>query len=237
MFRILAATTFILAAPAATAQDAAEGEKVFRKCKACHMVGEDAKNRVGPVLTDVVGRPAGSYDDYRYGSSMEEAGEAGLVWDEESIFEYLADPRAFLRSYLDDPKARAKMTFRLSDAQERRDVIAYLQSLSPEDSAAVAPEAPHAAEVETAATSLCVRNLNTHAHFFAVEARGADRRTATLDPGERLCVDGDTGKTGMVSVFESAEGFEGCSHLVPVGETEDMLKYVDFDRCFWSSNT
>jgi len=98
--------------------------------------------------------------------------------------------------------------------------------------------APAAAEqVKTSANALCVRNRNSHTHFFAVEAEGAERRTGMLAPGETLCTEAEPGATGMVSVFEEADGFEGCSRLVPVGETEDMLKYVDFDRCFWGSNT
>jgi hypothetical protein len=99
---------------------------------------------------------------------------------------------------------------------------------------AVRPDAP---PLTTAAHELCVRNLDGHAHFFAVETTAADRQTATLAPGERLCITAAESRTGMVQVFESADGFEGCSRLVPVGHTEDMLQYVDFDRCFWSSNT
>ena len=50
----------------ANAQDAAAGEKVFLKCKACHQIGEAAKNAVGPVLNGVVGRKAGTYPGYSY---------------------------------------------------------------------------------------------------------------------------------------------------------------------------
>jgi cytochrome c2 len=237
MFRILIASLFILPSPAALAQDAGAGEKIFNQCKACHMVGDDAKNRVGPVLSGVVGRPAGTYEGYRYGASMKDAGEAGLVWDSDTLFAYLAGPQDFLRSYLDDPKARAKMRFRLADEQDRRDVIAYLASFSPDEDTAAVQDVPAAAPIETDATALCVRNLNDHPHFFAVETSGADRRTATLAPGERLCITAAGSETGMVQVFERADAFEGCSRLVPVGQTEDMLKYVDFDRCFWGSNT
>ncbi|MHA1128691.1 MAG: c-type cytochrome, partial [Alphaproteobacteria bacterium] len=92
------------------AQDAAAGEKLFRKCAACHQVGDGAKNKVGPVLTDVFNRTAGSFDGYKYGKSMLAAGEAGLIWTEENIFNYLFNPKDFLRAYLADPKAKAKMT-------------------------------------------------------------------------------------------------------------------------------
>ena len=111
------------------AGDAQEGAKVFRKCAACHMVGEGAKNRVGPVLTGVVGRPAASFEGYKYGKSLKAAAEAGLVWSEAELFAYLANPRNYLRAKLDDRKARSKMAFKLNKAQDRADVIAYLKSV------------------------------------------------------------------------------------------------------------
>lgn len=80
MFKPVLATILVATALPAFAQsegDAANGETLFRKCAACHQVGEDARNRVGPVLTDVVDRAAGTYEDYRYGGSMTAAGEAG----------------------------------------------------------------------------------------------------------------------------------------------------------------
>lgn len=117
-------------APLASAQDAANGEKVFKKCTACHQVGEGAKNRVGPVLNDVVGRGAGTAEGYKYGKSMLAAGEGGLVWDADTIFEYLADPSGYLRTVLDDPKAKAKMQFKLKDEDDRRDVVAYVATFS-----------------------------------------------------------------------------------------------------------
>lgn len=115
---------FLIAAigPAA-AQDAEEGEKVFRKCRACHQVGENAKNAVGPVLNGIVGRPAGSIEGFNYSQANREAGKGGLVWTEEKLFEYLKDPRAFM------PKN--KMAFAgLKDDDDRKDVIAYLKKFS-----------------------------------------------------------------------------------------------------------
>ncbi len=127
--------TFLVAAilssnAAAMDGDAAKGEKVFKKCAACHTVGETAKNKVGPVLNDVFGRPAGTFADYKYGKSIIAAGEAGLVWNEEELFIYLQDPRKYLRAKLDDKKAKSKMTFKLKKEQDRLDVIAYLKTFS-----------------------------------------------------------------------------------------------------------
>lgn len=74
----------------------AAGEKVFAKCKACHMVGEDAKNRVGPVLNGVIGRTAGTYEGYKYSQAMVEAGESGIIWTTDELTQYLQNPKALI---------------------------------------------------------------------------------------------------------------------------------------------
>ncbi|MDU8911195.1 c-type cytochrome [Aestuariicoccus sp. MJ-SS9] len=73
---------------------AAEGEKVFRKCKACHQVGDGAKNRSGPQLNGIVGRAVGSADGFKYSSAM--SGMGG-VWDEATLAGFLADPRGAVK--------------------------------------------------------------------------------------------------------------------------------------------
>ncbi len=125
-------TSLTLAAPAAYAVDgdAAKGEKLFKRCSACHKVGDGAKNAVGPILTGVVGRAAASVPDYKYGKSIVAAAEKGLTWDDESITAYLENPRNFLRKFLDDKKAKSKMSFKLKKEQDRADVIAYLATFS-----------------------------------------------------------------------------------------------------------
>ncbi|MGR3500658.1 MAG: c-type cytochrome [Limimaricola soesokkakensis] len=75
----------------------AAGERVFKKCAACHQVGENAKNRSGPQLNGIVGRTAGTVEGFRYSGALEEAGADGLVWDHESLAGFLADPRAYLK--------------------------------------------------------------------------------------------------------------------------------------------
>ena len=115
--------------------DAAAGEKTFSKCKSCHMIVSDAGDeiqkggKVGPNLYGVVGRQAGSVDGFKYGDDLVKAGEAGLVWDAANLVEYSADPRAFLRAYLDDSKAKSKMAYKLKKGGE--DVAAYLASVAP----------------------------------------------------------------------------------------------------------
>jgi hypothetical protein len=91
---------------------------------------------------------------------------------------------------------------------------------------------------EAPADAVCVVNGSDHTHVFVAEARGAERRRGELAPGERLCARGATEAAGgVVSVFEHADAFEGCSRLLQPGQTEVMKKYVDFDRCFWRSNS
>ena len=114
--------------------DPAEGEKTFNKCKACHAVVADdgteivKGGKVGPNLYGVIGRQAGT-TDFRYGDSLVAAGEAGLVWDAANLAEYVVDPAAFLKFYLDDSKAKSKMAYKLPKGGE--DVAAYLASVAP----------------------------------------------------------------------------------------------------------
>lgn len=75
----------------ARAQDAAAGEKVFGVCKACHQIGETAKNGVGPVLNGVIGRKAGSVPGYSYSAANK---DSGITWDEATFREYIKDPKA-----------------------------------------------------------------------------------------------------------------------------------------------
>ena len=97
---------------------------------------------------------------------------------------------------------------------------------------------PVVAHGAVAEDTVCVRNLGSQTYVFAAEVPGVDRNVAHLAPGQRLCASGgQPGAMGTVSVFEGLDALEGCSRLVPFGTTEDMKKYVDFDRCFWSSNS
>jgi cytochrome c len=96
--------------------DAAHGQVVFNKCKACHSVDE-AKNKVGPYLVGVFGRPAGSVEGFKYSEAMK---SSGVTWTEETIAEYLADPRGYIKGN--------RMAFvGLKNQQDIVDVIAYLK--------------------------------------------------------------------------------------------------------------
>lgn len=105
--------------------DVAAGETAFKKCMACHAVGEGAKNKVGPVLNDVFGRTAGTLEGFKYSPAMIKAGEEGLVWTHETLTEFLAKPKDFVKG--------TKMTFAgFPDPEDVANVIAYLQTFSPD---------------------------------------------------------------------------------------------------------
>jgi len=134
-----AALVAVMASPArVSAQgNAEEGEVVFKKCMACHRVGEGAKNLVGPILNGVLGRRAGTIEGYAYSELNKAAGANGLEWNEERIFVYLEDPSAFLRKFLvtagkpELAEGQTKMPFKLPDKDDRNNVIAYLKKFSP----------------------------------------------------------------------------------------------------------
>jgi len=111
---LLAAALLAGAMPAA-AQDAANGEKVFNKCKACHAL-EAGKNKVGPTLHGVFGRTAGTLEGFKFSDAMK---ESGVVWSDETIAQYLADPKGFM--------PRNKMAFPgLRKPEDIADLLAYL---------------------------------------------------------------------------------------------------------------
>jgi cytochrome c len=112
------------AATPTLAEDLANGAAQFRKCRACHDVGPNARNKVGPVLNGLFGRTAGSLEGFNYSDAMRTAGKKKLVWDEESLNGYLESPTTYL------PKN--KMAFvGIKDEKDRADLIAYLKTLKP----------------------------------------------------------------------------------------------------------
>ncbi|NNM73347.1 c-type cytochrome [Enterovirga aerilata] len=107
----------LLGASSARAQDVAAGERVFAQCRACHQVGETARNIVGPVLNGLFGRKAGTVEGYSYSPANK---NSGLTWDEATFREYIKDPRAKMPG--------TKMIYAgLKDEQRITDLIAYLK--------------------------------------------------------------------------------------------------------------
>tara|TARA_B100000579_G_C22599301_1_gene741870 strand:+ start:284 stop:826 length:543 start_codon:yes stop_codon:yes gene_type:complete len=100
--------------------DIAHGEKVFKKCSACHMIASDGKNMIGPNLWGVIGRTAGSIDDYKYSKAMVAYGKE---WSFEEMNSYLIKPQAYIKG--------TKMAFAgLRKEKDRASVIIYMNSKS-----------------------------------------------------------------------------------------------------------
>ena len=119
MKRIALVAVFVAAGLGhASAQDAAAGEKVFAVCKACHQVGDTAKNAVGPVLNGLFGRKAGSVEGYNYSEANK---KSGITWSEEEFTKYIQDPKAVVPG--------TKMAFAgVKDPGKIKDLIAYLHT-------------------------------------------------------------------------------------------------------------
>ena len=117
MLRVLMAAAALCAVAApAMAADPVAGEKAFAVCKACHKVGEGAKNGVGPTLNGVVGRAAGAVEGYKYSDAM---ASSGITWDEASLAEYIKNPKTKIPGN--------KMMFAgVKDDTKLADIIAYL---------------------------------------------------------------------------------------------------------------
>jgi cytochrome c len=115
---IIAGALALTSTAALSQGDAAEGEKVFNKCKACHAVDEP-QNKIGPHLVGIFGRPAGSVEDFNYSDAMK---ESGVTWNEETIAAYLADPRGYIKGN--------RMALAGLEEEEIADLIAYLKEES-----------------------------------------------------------------------------------------------------------
>ncbi|EIM27777.1 c-type cytochrome [Microvirga lotononidis] len=114
---VLSAALLLAGLGSAQAQDAAAGEKVFTQCRACHQIGPNAKNAVGPVLNGVIGRHSGSVEGYNYSPANK---NSGLTWDEATFREYIKDPKAKIPG--------TKMIFAgVKDEQKVNDLVAYLK--------------------------------------------------------------------------------------------------------------
>lgn len=91
-------------------------------------------------------------------------------------------------------------------------------------------------DVQAPKDGFCIVNASANPHLFATETREGIRQLKQLEPGAHLCVKGTSAPDGIVSVFENEDGFEGCSRIIPVGTSEMMLEYAEFDRCGWGSH-
>jgi cytochrome c len=113
---VLAAIASVAGASNALAQDAAAGETSFKKCLACHSIGEGAKNKVGPELNGLDGRKSGSAPDFNYSDANK---SSGITWNKDQFLDYIKDPKAKIPG--------TKMVFPgIKNEKEAGDLWAYL---------------------------------------------------------------------------------------------------------------
>ena len=119
---ILGAALIAAMTAPASGQDLENGKAVWSKCRACHMVGENARNLVGPVLNGLIGRKAGTVDGFNYSEANK---NSGIVWDEATFRAYIREPKATMPN--------TKMVFAgLSDPQDIEDLLAFLKQFGPD---------------------------------------------------------------------------------------------------------
>jgi cytochrome c len=164
----------LLAAGPAGAGDPERGAELWRDCRSCHMVGPDARHRVGPHLNELFGRRAAALEGYRYSEDMRRAGADGLVWDTETLDRYIENPRALVTG--------TRMAYRgMKDPGERADLLAFLRqyTVSPADIPEAEPTAlPRDPDVDPAI--LAIEGDPAYGEYLASEcvtchqASGAD---------------------------------------------------------------
>ena len=118
---IAAAAAFIAVSAPATVNASEDGEKVFRKCMACHSV-KAGQHRVGPSLAGVVGRKAGSADGYNRYKGLK---GADWTWTEDELVAFLEDPSKYTKEKTGN---RSSMAFKLKDREDREEVVEYLKA-------------------------------------------------------------------------------------------------------------
>ena len=121
---VLVAAVVAASSVVAKAQDAAEGENVFKQCRACHAVGPEARNLVGPVLNGLNGRKSGTIDGFSYSDANK---NSGITWSEASFKEYIVNPVARIPG--------TKMAFvGVKKEKDIADLWAYLKSFKADGS-------------------------------------------------------------------------------------------------------
>ena len=99
------------------------GAKIFKKCQNCHQIGDGAENRVGPQLNNIFGRTAGGLPGVKYSKSMVQAGEEGLVWNNETLNSFIENPKKLI--------VKTRMSFSgLRKEDDRKNLLLYLSEFS-----------------------------------------------------------------------------------------------------------
>lgn len=170
-----------LAAPGMAEQDARDigdaqrGETIFRQCAACHQVGSDAQDRVGPHLNGIFGRKAAANEGFDYSDGIVRAANDGLVWDLRRLDAYIENPKALVSG--------TRMNFGgLKDPDDRSDVLAYLRGFS--DNPSDIPEAQPTArprEVDLSPEILAIVGDAEYGEYLSSECTGCHQRDGGYD--------------------------------------------------------
>jgi cytochrome c len=171
LFGLLATT-----AQAELLGDAKRGEQLFRDCSACHQVGPEARNRVGPHLNNIFGRKAGGVGgDFRYSKGLTRMGADGLVWGYDTLHAYIDNPKALVSD--------TRMAYRgMKDETDRADLLAYLReySASPANIPESAPTA-RATEVVLSPEILAIAGDTAYGEYLSSECLTCHLRSGSND--------------------------------------------------------
>lgn len=118
---IFAYSTASIAISISYADDIEQGKQVFRRCAACHYADKNA-NKVGPTLLNLMGRQAGTVDGYNFTASMVDAGKNGLIWNRDTLLQYLHNPREMV-------KGTRMASIKLNNDTDIENLISYLKSV------------------------------------------------------------------------------------------------------------
>jgi len=125
----IAGAIALMSSPALAAGDATKGEKIAKKCKACHTLNEGGKNGLGPNLFGILGQPAGASEGYKYSRAMS---ASDVVWDDVTFTDFVLNPEKVV--------ADTKMSFRgIKKATQREDLLSYFRTLRIEGSVQAGP--------------------------------------------------------------------------------------------------
>lgn len=113
---LLAQAGFVLAA------SDADKTAAMTVCLACHAIGPDAQHGIGPHLNGIVGRPAGAVSDFEFSPALVQAGKSGLIWNAESIDQFLIDPAQMLPG--------TRMAIKVEDPAQRAAIVAVLARIA-----------------------------------------------------------------------------------------------------------
>lgn len=165
---------FVSAQFAIAAGDPEKGANVFKKCKACHALGEGAKNKVGPHLNNIFDGAAGAVEGYKYSKALTAQADAGLVWDETTLSEFLKKPKSYLPG--------TKMSFSgLKKESDRENLIAYLATFSNTDALAETPTQER--EVTLSQATLSIEGDPAYGEYLASDCQTCHQVSGASDGG------------------------------------------------------